>query len=913
MAKKERTKETKTRVVKSENSTEGKSTSRVLSNGLKKYFTAALKKLDFIEFGDPSEYLKKKHSLTVPKTELSSIWVPPIFFDEHTGKEITFESFLNDSSPQLVLANPGCGKSTLSRFLTCNHIKKYKVNEQDFFGIFVPLDRFRKPKNRSVEEEVAYCAAEFVELEKDVEVIQDLTKNILNACIIFDGYDELPSGRASELEENSIALRSEIADLISTLDINALNSGDGATHQRFTVLCRRIDYNSYKKESQLNITPKKMTEFSSTQMDEAVVNWHKAAINRIKENHSDENKVVPNITLRLEEIQSSLREHSDLAEICLTPFMLNAFQTVDLDSKDLPSSVSQLCWRAVTWFFIEKHHEPDKVQLVKEFGESILSIISETGFLIQESVVSTGKAKNFDKAELRRIIEGAFKRNGIAAKYEDDVLEQKVTQLFSFLKKGHGILVNRSSNEDDEFEFVHSVFREVIAGNWLLNKEVVELTKFALEWGWHGPVRYWAGFNAQPKENKYDNLYKIGSLVDELTQEQYKDNIQAILACGEMLVEVICCVKPEVIPTGTKNHIKNISLKLCNLLKQNSLPLVQRIRIGDLLAILGDPRLHSKIEERLTVIEFGNFEIGRTEVHNAKINPQKYHASPATPVTKGTLKKFSIGNFLVTNREFNEFIKDDGYKTPAYWQSELGLKWLNGELETINHLVEEAIKVGTMHLTSELAGRRIIPAEIPIRCNRMVKRIIPMYWSDPAYNRSNQPVVGVNWWEANAYCKWLEIKFKKAGIISSTQTVRLPIEAEWESVARLCGNGNNYPWTSGEPFDCALVNSAFQKENKSPILTPKTRSCGVGLFDFVESKLPILDLVGNVWEWTSSKVHIYSQESFKQSLEIQGIDDRIARGSSWLSKEEESSQITFRSFDPPYFAYEDLGFRIVIF
>ena len=72
------------------------------------------------------------------------------------------------------------------------------------------------------------------------------------------------------------------------------------------------------------------------------------------------------------------------------------------------------------------------------------------------------------------------------------------------------------------------------------------------------------------------------------------------------------------------------------------------------------------------------------------------------------------------------------------------------------------------------------------------------------------------------------------------------------------------------------------------------------------------DLIGNVWEWTGSKVAHYSLHSFDQEPEHLTFVNKIARGSSWLSSEEKSTQLTFRSFDPSYKAHEDLGFRILV-
>jgi formylglycine-generating enzyme required for sulfatase activity len=103
----------------------------------------------------------------------------------------------------------------------------------------------------------------------------------------------------------------------------------------------------------------------------------------------------------------------------------------------------------------------------------------------------------------------------------------------------------------------------------------------------------------------------------------------------------------------------------------------------------------------------------------------------------------------------------------------------------------------------------------------------PADWQEQQ-EHPNWPVVHVTWYQADAYCKW-------AG-------GRLPTEEEWERSAR-GPNGMKYPWGKDD-IDPSLANYNGSKVGHA---TP------VGLYPCGVSAEGLLDMVGNVWEWTSSE------------------------------------------------------------
>lgn len=164
----------------------------------------------------------------------------------------------------------------------------------------------------------------------------------------------------------------------------------------------------------------------------------------------------------------------------------------------------------------------------------------------------------------------------------------------------------------------------------------------------------------------------------------------------------------------------------------------------------------------------------------------------------------------------------------------------------------------------------------------------PTYWKDGKFppGTGKEPVVGVTWTDANAYCEWLS---KQLGA-----TVRLPSEAEWTLAAR--GNTENqYPW--GAQWKDEAASSA---ETNGKILPVRSFPAGRSPFGAYE-------MIGNAWEWTNDM----AEDEFGKPVLFGKTQQRIIKGGS--SKEERKYlTISARAPRPEDRPSDTLGFRYVI-
>ncbi len=219
------------------------------------------------------------------------------------------------------------------------------------------------------------------------------------------------------------------------------------------------------------------------------------------------------------------------------------------------------------------------------------------------------------------------------------------------------------------------------------------------------------------------------------------------------------------------------------------------------------------------------------------------------PAHRVDVPAFRIGRVPVTNGEWRQFVDDGGYTQPRWW-SQRG--WQHRERAGLT-----APQFWAPDQTSRTRFGRV--EDIP----------------------ADEPVCHVSYFEAEAYAAW-------AG-------ARLPSETEWEKACAwnpAVGARRRYPWGAGEPTD-AHANLGGAALRPAP----------VGAYPAGASAYGAEQMLGDVWEWTSSPLRPwpgfvpmiyqrYSQPFFFG-------DYRVLRGGSWAVARE-ILRPSFRNWDHPY-------------
>jgi iron(II)-dependent oxidoreductase len=263
-----------------------------------------------------------------------------------------------------------------------------------------------------------------------------------------------------------------------------------------------------------------------------------------------------------------------------------------------------------------------------------------------------------------------------------------------------------------------------------------------------------------------------------------------------------------------------------------------------------DPAVTGRPAEVL--VPGGAFSMGTSTEPWALDNERPAHHVQVPP--------FWIDTVPVSNGDYLAFIADGGYQDPRWWHRD---GWVyRHEAGLMAPLFWQ--RDGDTWLRRRFGHTEQVPV--------------------------GEPVVHVSWYEADAYARW-------AGR-------RLPTEAEWEKAARhdpVTGRSRRYPWGDG---DATPERANLGQRHLQP--------APVGAYPAGASPLGVRQLIGDVWEWTSSRFRGYPgfrAWPYREYSEVFfGTEYRVLRGGSF-GADPVACRGTFRNWDYPVRRQIFAGFR----
>jgi formylglycine-generating enzyme required for sulfatase activity len=270
----------------------------------------------------------------------------------------------------------------------------------------------------------------------------------------------------------------------------------------------------------------------------------------------------------------------------------------------------------------------------------------------------------------------------------------------------------------------------------------------------------------------------------------------------------------------------------------------------------------------MITIPAGEFIMGSTRTQIEKLVQQygekwRWLFEAEAPQHRVYLPTYRISKYPVTNAQFAEFIKASGYKTTAE-------------------------KVGSGYIWNSSQWQEVKGAN----------------WQHPrgpdseVWHKQDHPVTQVSWHDVCAFCEW-------TSKITDSR-VRLPTEAEWEKAARGT-DGRLYPW--GNQQDVQRCNCFESKIGDTT---------AVNQYPSGASLCGVIDMVGNIWEWTSSLwgkkekepdfKYPYRATDGRENLEVTDTF-RVIRGGSWYDVAV-NARGADRSRINPHVRNDNVGFRV---
>ncbi len=586
-------------------------------------------------------------------------------------------------------------------------------------------------------------------------------------------------------------------------------------HSLILVTCRILDYQVERLRQLPGFPTHTLAELTDAQIAQFVADWY-------AELAASGRRSTSQAAADTRYLQQAIAARPELRDLARLPLLLTVMALVHVNKGTLPDARALLYYECIDILLLRWRQSRGEHDLLTRLGVSqfrssdLLALMARLGFAAHEraerSAEESSRPADLSESEVMRLLADGF------AQYDNGRKYHLAEMVLHALMQGNGLLLKRGP---DVYAFPHRTFQEFLAGYHLLRQP--NALRLCLERSpqahWHEALLLLAGYQVLAG-GEFD---KPLSLVEKLLERSPGEQVLA----GELLTvlgrERVAGYDPALLASGGLWwRVHRALLRLAVQGQAPAFPATLRVRAGLVMGRLCvydqdavttpivDPRLplaliglpvqqsaswHQALNAYWCPISAGSFWYGDDR------------KGPLQPVTLPY--DFQIARYPVTNADFARFIAADGY-TDRCWWTDHGWTFLQ-------------------------PGRHDYPWE-----DNAQPITRPRRWDNSVYNNPIQPVIGVSWYEAVAYCAWLTDQGHSQGWLSTDHEIRLPTSLEWERAAR--HTDRRYPWGDAPP-DAERAN---YKE------TGIGRPAPVGCFPQGRAACGALDLAGNVMEWLAT-------------------------------------------------------------
>lgn len=810
---------------------------------------------------------------------LDQAYVPLQAASESQRQTISLNQVLPYGKRIVITGGPGSGKTTvllhiawaLAKALACDDpqfaLEKLGIGGSIPLPIFIPLNAYVSylrslPEGSSAESHTlaAFIPTYLIQRHSSFHLPPDffdqLIRNGAGVVLLLDGLDEVPD------EETRTEVTQAIEDLVIGREDRI----------RVVVTCRTT---AYKGGTVLGYGFQEIRVLPLT--TQHIIRIIDRAYAAIESNPEKQREYSSSLIHGIQQLESTRRKYLnvEVERFVSSPLIVRMLIIVHYSERELPQQRAELYRKTVKMLLMPTYATDRKVanKLAKGIGrdwrqhQEILQYIAY-------HMHSSGKHQGQEISE--RELRGLLLSHPTFA---------TLAETFIAVTRQRGTLLSETNGI---YRFVHLSFQEYLTARYLAEtigrqKSTTGLVQILENDGaiddswWREPILLTAGYlsDTATTDGAEEFITYLADLNDERTYRNAKTKWASVDLATTAVLEW---------PNFPQHILSRLIGKITKLFASpdsfTDVPALLRANVGSTLSHLGDPRTEilNVDDMEFCYVPEGPFWMG---------DPSKNTAHLQSCLENG----YWISKYPITHAQYQQFVLEGGYSDRTLWS--------------------EAIKV-----------------------NRWYDNNVIMHWSDgwrqepKHHNLSNHPARGISWYEALAFTRWLTKRWHRKRWMPLPVKAQLPTEAQWEKAARggieildkpiimhiqdlrnplpkRTSILNSHPrrkYTWGDHFDELAM--GFDGNDVADIHS-------VGCFPNGNSPYGCEDMLGNVWEWTSS-LHLpypYKFDFSRERLTRSDDENCVLRGRNAMGKQ---TNCHSRRWFPPAYDSHYAGLRVVI-